>query len=74
MKENLSGKVGSTPPFPSLFLKKWGSLPVFFDNGLTKAKKLYFNSGDYQKSLVLSPSKYMKLENVIKGSFSAPKK
>ncbi|MFH1508916.1 MAG: YbaK/EbsC family protein [bacterium] len=80
MTKNIPGKVGSTPPFASLFLKKWASLknkeiiPVIFDNALLKRKVIFLNSGDYKISIMLKPAGFLKVEEVLPGAISAPKK
>jgi prolyl-tRNA editing enzyme YbaK/EbsC (Cys-tRNA(Pro) deacylase) len=69
MKKNILGKVGATPPFPKLL-----SLEGFVDGLLLKNKKIYVGSGDYKTSIRISPGQYLKIEELIKGSFSVAKK
>jgi len=69
MKKSLPGKVGATPPFSGLL-----KLPIFADKGLMKNKKVYFNSGEYEFSFLISVSEYLKKEKPVLGIFSAKKK
>lgn len=69
MKKSLPGKVGATPPFSALL-----KLPIFADKGLMKSKKVYFNSGEYEFSFLISASEYLKKEKPVLGSFSISKK
>lgn len=69
MKKSLPGKVGATPPFSSLL-----KLQIFSDKGLMKNKKVYFNSGEYEFSFLISAKEYLKKENPVLGVFSAKKK
>lgn len=69
MKKTLPGKVGATPPFAGLL-----KLAIFADKGLMKNKKVYFNSGEYEFSFLISAREYLKKENPVLGVFSAKKK
>jgi len=68
MKKSLPGKVGATPPFSELL-----KLPIFADKGLMKNKKVYFNSGEYEYSFLISTSEYLKKEKPVLGIFSVKK-
>ena len=68
MKKNIIGKVGATPP-----LGKFLKLNLFVDNLLLKGRKIYVGSGEYDTSIRLSTSQYLKKEEPTKGSFSQKK-
>jgi len=68
MKKNISGKVGATPPFREL-LKTY----IFADKLLLKNKKIYLGSGEYNISVKINASQYIKKEEPIAGSFSRKK-
>lgn len=68
MKKNIPGKVGAVPPFRELL-----KLDIYIDNLLTKNKKIYLGSGEYDASIRVSTSQYMKVEQPIKGNFSIKK-
>lgn len=68
MKKNIPGKVGATPPFRGIL-----KLEIFIDSLLAKSKKIYLGSGEYNASIRLSTSQYMKIEKPMKGSFSVKK-
>lgn len=69
MKKNVIGKVGATPPFSSLL--KFG---IYIDSLLSKNKKIYIGSGEYDASVRVNISQYLKIEKPIAGSFSVSKK
>ncbi len=69
MKKNIPGKVGATPPFRGIL-----KLDIFIDSLLAKNKKVYLGSGEYDASLRVPISQYIKIEKPIKGSFSVAKK
>jgi len=71
MKTNFKGvKLGATPPFGLLY-----KLPFFIDNALTKPSKIIVNGGQYEISIMLSPTILIKFNpNTIKGGFSMAKK
>ncbi|PIR73578.1 MAG: hypothetical protein COU40_01610 [Candidatus Moranbacteria bacterium CG10_big_fil_rev_8_21_14_0_10_35_21] len=69
MKKNIPGKVGATAPFGD-FLK----LEIFMDKLLEKNKKIYVGSGEYEMSLRINISQYLKNENPKRESFSMAKK
>lgn len=69
MKKNISGQVGATPPFGSLF-----KLPTFVDRALLRTKKIIIQAGDYSQSLRIPTKQLEKIEKFIKGSFSRVKK
>ncbi len=68
MKKNIPGKVGATPPFRGII-----KLDIFIDSLLAKNKKIYLGSGEYNASLRVSTSQYIKNEKPVKGSFSIKK-
>ena len=68
MKKNILGKVGATPPFGQLL-----KLPLFMDSLLAKQKKILVNSGEYNYSLEIKTSQFLKMEEPVKGSFSQKK-
>ena len=69
MKKNLIGKVGAVPAFVGVI-----KLPVYVDNLILKNKKIYIGSGEYESSFRILVSQYLKIEELIKGSFSKSKK
>ncbi len=70
IKEFKGLKVGSIPPFGKIF-----KLPVFVDKLVLKNKKIYFPAGNYENSILLSPSNFKKTgESFFEGSFSLVKK
>ena len=68
MKKNILGKVGATPPFSGLL-----KINIFADKLLLKNKKIYLGSGEYNISIKVSSSQYLKKEELIAGSFSQKK-
>lgn len=68
MKKNVIGKVGATPPFGGLL-----KFEIFIDSLLSKNKKIYVGSGEYDASIRVSTSQYLKTEKPITGSFSIKK-
>jgi prolyl-tRNA editing enzyme YbaK/EbsC (Cys-tRNA(Pro) deacylase) len=69
MKKNIPGKVGAVPPFRGIV----GS-DIFIDNLLLRNSKIYVGSGEYDASLRLGVSQYLKNEKPVKGNFSMAKK
>lgn len=69
MKKNIKGKIGATVPLGSLY-----KMATFIDKELLKQKNLILNSGEYEKSIKIATNKFLKLEDMIKGSFSQAKK
>lgn len=70
MKKNISGQLGATPPFGSLW-----NLPTYADSSLLARPKIIVNAGDYNISLQLTKAAFQKaLPDIVKGSFSLPKK
>ena len=69
LKKNMKiGKLGAIPPFGELFKKD-----VYFDKMLLKNKKLYLSSGEYDASIRILASQYVKIEKPIEGKFSVKK-
>ena len=68
MKKNIPGKLGATPPFAGILKSE-----IFVDKLVLKNKKIYLGSGEYDASIRVSASQYMKKENPIIGSFSVKK-
>ncbi len=68
MKKNIPGKVGATPPFRGIL-----KLDIFIDSLLAKNKKIYLGSGEYDASIRLSTSQFIKIEKPVKGNFSMRK-
>lgn len=68
MKKNILGKVGATPSFSGLL-----KVNIFADKLLLKNRKIYLGSGEYNISIKLNASQYLKKENLIAGSFSQKK-
>ncbi|MDI6778060.1 MAG: YbaK/EbsC family protein [Patescibacteria group bacterium] len=68
MKKNILGRVGATPPFRELV-----KLDIYVDGVLAKQKSLYLGSGEYEYSIKVPASQYLKSEIPIKGSFSMKK-
>ena len=68
MKKNVPGKVGATPPFNKLL-----KMDIFADRLLLKNKKIYLGSGEYNMSIKINLSQYLKKEEPITGSFSRRK-
>jgi prolyl-tRNA editing enzyme YbaK/EbsC (Cys-tRNA(Pro) deacylase) len=69
MKKNIPGKVGATPPFREIL-----KTDIYFDKLLAKNKKIYLNSGEYQASIRVTTSQYLKNEKPVVGNFSIAKK
>lgn len=69
MKKNIPGKLGAVPPFGGLL-----KMEIYIDNLVLKNKKIYLGSGDYESSIYMTLSEYLKREEFIKGSFNAVKK
>jgi prolyl-tRNA editing enzyme YbaK/EbsC (Cys-tRNA(Pro) deacylase) len=68
MKKNIPGKVGAVPPFVGIL-----GFAVFGDKLVFKNKKAYFGSGEYEASLRLLNSQYLKIEKPVLGNFSVKK-
>lgn len=69
LKKNVKiGKLGAVPPFKELLKKE-----IYFDKLLSKNKKLYLSSGEYDASIRILLSQYFKIENPIQGKFSVKK-
>ena len=68
MKKKIIGKVGATLPF-GLLLK----FPTFIDRALLRQKALILGTGDYERSLKMKTSEFLKVEPVITGAFSVGK-
>ncbi len=69
LKKNIKiGKLGSIPPFCELLKRE-----IYFDKILLKNKKIYLNSGEYDASIRVNLSQYLKNEKPILGSFSVKK-
>lgn len=69
MKKNLPGKVGATPPFREIL-----KTDIYFDKLLAKCKKIYVGSGEYDASIRVATSQYLKNEKPVLGNFSIAKK
>jgi len=69
MKKNIPGKLGATPPLAGLLKNK-----IYVDKTLLKNKKIYLGSGEYDASIRVSSSQYLKKENPTTGIFSVAKK
>ena len=70
MKKNISGEVGATPAFGSLW-----NLPTFVDASLLKQPKIITNAGDYNVSLKMTRAAFTKAAaEIVRGSFSMAKK
>ena len=70
MKKNILGKVGATPPF-HVATKE---VKIFVDSLFAKNRKIYLGSGEYEASIRVGSSQYLKKERVILGGFSEAKK
>lgn len=69
LKKNMKiGKLGAIPPFRELLKKE-----VYFDKMLLKNKKFYVSSGEYDASIRILVSQYVKIEKPIEGKFSIKK-
>lgn len=69
LKKNIKiGKLGAIPPFCELLGKD-----IYFDKILIKNKKIYLNSGEYDASIRINLSQYLKIEKPIIGNFSIKK-
>jgi len=69
LKKNMKvGKLGAVPPFGELLKTK-----VCFDKELQKNKKIYVSSGEYDASLRILVSQYLKIEKPILGKFNVKK-
>jgi len=69
LKKNMKiGKLGAIPPFNGLLKKD-----IYLDREVIKNKKFYVNSGEYDASLRILASQYLKIEKPIQGKFSIKK-
>jgi prolyl-tRNA editing enzyme YbaK/EbsC (Cys-tRNA(Pro) deacylase) len=68
MKKNILGKVGATPPFRELLKTN-----IYIDAALVKQKNIYVGSGEYEYSIKIPVSHYLKNERPLKGGFGAKK-
>jgi prolyl-tRNA editing enzyme YbaK/EbsC (Cys-tRNA(Pro) deacylase) len=69
MKKNIPGKVGATPPFREILKTN-----IYIDRLLTRPKKIYVGSGEYDASIRVAMSQYIKNEKPILGNFSIKKR
>lgn len=68
MKKNIIGKLGAVPPLKGLLKKD-----IFIDKLVLKNKKIYVGSGEYEFSIYIPVSQYVKKETPIGGNFSIKK-
>lgn len=69
LKKNMKlGKLGAIPPFKNLLKKE-----LYLDKLITKEKRVYVSSGEYDASLKLLVSQFLKIEKPILGRFSVKK-
>jgi prolyl-tRNA editing enzyme YbaK/EbsC (Cys-tRNA(Pro) deacylase) len=69
LKKNMKiGKLGAVPPFKGLLKTE-----VYFDKMLSKNKKIYVSSGEYDASIRFLVSQYLKIEKPVLGNFSVKK-
>jgi len=69
LKKNIKvGKLGAIPPFRELLKRN-----VYFDKMLLKNKNVYVSSGEYDASIRILVSQYVKIEKPIEGKFSIKK-
>ncbi|MFA5777126.1 MAG: YbaK/EbsC family protein [Parcubacteria group bacterium] len=69
LKKNMKiGKLGAVPPFRELL-----KADIYFDKMLSKNKKIYVSSGEYDASLRILLNQYLKNEKPIIGKFSIKK-
>lgn len=68
MKKNIFGKVGAVPPFRGLIKSE-----IFFDKLLSKNKKIYVGSGEYEISILVLVKDYLEKEQPKIGNFSVKK-
>ena len=69
MTEVLKIKAGSLSAFGGLH-----KIPVIFDKGLEKAKRAVFSSGSFNHSVEMATKDFVKLENVLLGTFGVKRK
>lgn len=69
MKKNIPGKVGAIPPFREILKRE-----IYVDKLLEKNKKIYLGSGEYDFSILMNTSQYLKKEKPVLGAFSMKKK
>ncbi len=65
IKKNLTKGVGAVAAFGSLY-----GLPTFVDRALLKQKKIYFPTGAFDSSLLMTAPQYKKIEAIVVGGFS----
>lgn len=69
IKKNFKGaKIGAIPPFGNIW-----KLLTFADKAFLREKFIFINSGEYTKSLKVSPKIFQKISGYIFGSFSKSK-
>ena len=69
LKKNMKvGKLGAIPPFGPILKKE-----LYFDKMLLKSKNVYVSSGEYDASIRILTSQYLKTEKPISGNFSIKK-
>lgn len=69
LKRNIKlGKLGAIPPFKDLFKKV-----LYLDKLIAKEKRVYVSSGEYDASLKILMSQFIKTEKPILGNFSVKK-
>jgi prolyl-tRNA editing enzyme YbaK/EbsC (Cys-tRNA(Pro) deacylase) len=69
LKRNMKlGKLGAIPPFKNLLKKE-----LYLDKLMAKEKRAYVSSGEYDASLKLLMSQFIKIEKPILGNFSVKK-
>ena len=69
LKKNMKvGKLGAVPPFAELLKTN-----IYFDKMLSKNKKIYVSSGEYDASIRILVSQYLKIEKPILGKFNVKK-
>lgn len=69
MKKNMKiGRLGAVPPFSELLKKE-----IYFDKLLSKNKKIYVSSGEYDASIRVLVTQYLKAEKPVIGNFSVKK-
>ncbi|MBI4779572.1 YbaK/EbsC family protein [Candidatus Falkowbacteria bacterium] len=69
MEKLLKVKAGAMSAFGGLH-----KLPVVMEKSLAKAKKAIFSSGSFNHSVEMAVKDFIKLENVVLGSFGVKKK
>lgn len=69
METALKIKAGSLSAFGSLY-----KLPIIADKALVKAKRAVFSAGSFNHSVEMATRDFIKLENVVLGSFGVKRK